>query len=417
MDAETVQALLTTAISQATEETRKIFQGRIEDLTKRLSLLETPPRVEEYKPIEIVPGIVCNEPLDIVKSIPEFDGNSTRYVSWRQAAVTAHKLYEGYEGSSKYYQVVAIIRNKIVGAADTVLSSYNTVLNFRAILARLDFSYGDKKSIFTLEQELLTLRQGSSTITHFYDEVEQKLTAILNKVLMSNQGNQQLIESLSRKYRENALRVFISGLRRPMCDILFSSRPIDLPSALALAQELETNSSRYNFATTFWNNSRGTNFHNSPHYQAVGPSSSRDRQYRHQGVVQNNPINASGYATPQQFHSNRNSNRFPQVSHNRSTQYQPMEVDSSTRSNFQQKSNIQYNTHNFQQKIAPKRPNKSTRQYQNKFQRINHFRQQQNFDEPRSEYSFNRNLYYVEHDNQNSVVNVVIILNIILRMR
>lgn len=94
-----------------------------------------------------------------------------------------------------------------------------------------------------------------------------------------------------------------------------------------------------------------------------------------------------------------------------------MEADSSTRSNFQQKSNIQYNTHNFQQKIAPKRPNKSTRQYQNKFQRINHFRQQQNFDEPRSEYSFNRNLYYVEHDNQNSVVNVVIILNIILRMR
>ena len=264
MDSEAVQALLATAIFQATEQTPKIFQNSIDELTKRFSVLETPYRVEECKPIEIIPGLVCNESLDIVKSIPKFDGNSVRYVSWRQAAVTAHKLYEGYEGSSKYYQVAAIIRNKVVGAADTVLSCYNTVLNFRAILARLDFSYGDKKTIFTLEQELLTLKQGSNTITYFYDEVERKLTAILNKVLMSNAEDQALIESLSGKYRENALRAFISGLRRPMCDILFSSKPIDLSSALALTQELETNNSRYHFATTYWNNRIATMFNNSP---------------------------------------------------------------------------------------------------------------------------------------------------------
>lgn len=239
MDPQTLQDIIAAAIVAATEQTRLGMQKEIDELEKRLSKIESPIRVEEFHAIGIVPGIECNESLDIIKSVPEFSGDLGKYVSWRQAAITAHRLFEGYEGSSKYYQAVAIIRNKVVGSADTLLSSYNTVLNFNAILARLDFSYGDKRSIFTLEHELSTLKQGSKSITEFYDEVEQKLTLIINKVIMTNQGNELLVNSLNQKYRQDALRIFVSGLDRPMCDILFSCTPADMPSALALAQELE----------------------------------------------------------------------------------------------------------------------------------------------------------------------------------
>lgn len=60
------------------------------------------------------------------------------------------------------------------------------------------------------------MRQGQRTIIQFYDEVERKLTAIVNKVMMSHEGDNPLIKSLNQKYRDDALRVFVSGPRRPL---------------------------------------------------------------------------------------------------------------------------------------------------------------------------------------------------------
>lgn len=251
MDSNIVQSLVSAAIKEATEQTRREFQTTVDELTRRLTILETPTVTIEHKEIEIVSGVECNETLDVVKSVPEFCGDTSRYISWRQAATTAHKLYEKYVGSSKYYQAVAILRNKIVGKADTVLSSYNTVLNYYAILERLDFAYADKRSIFTLEQELSTLSQNSKTIIDFYNEVEEKLNLIINKTIMTYEGDTNLIASLNNKYRQDALRVFVSGLKKPLCDILFSCKPADMPMALAIAQEMTVNRSRYNFARAF----------------------------------------------------------------------------------------------------------------------------------------------------------------------
>ena len=142
-----------------------------------------------------------------------------------------------YENSSKQYQAVAIIRNKIRGSADTTLASFNTVLNFKAIIARLDFTYADKRPIYLIEQELSTLRQGDLSVIEFFDIVEKKLALITNKTMMTQ--DERVVSALNDKYRMDGLRTFISGLRKPLCDILFSSQPKDLPTALALAQEVE----------------------------------------------------------------------------------------------------------------------------------------------------------------------------------
>lgn len=257
MDEQALQAIVNGAVTQATERTRSEFRNIVDQLNARIDALQPPSAAEEYKDIEIIEGVECDEPLDIVKSLPEFKGEGFRYISWRQAAVTAHKLFERYQGSSKYYQAVAIIRNKVVGRADSVLSSYNIVLNFYAILNGLDFAYSDKTSIYTLEQELSTLRQGQRPIIKFYSDIESRLTSIINKVIMSYEGDSTLIQSLNQKYRMDALRVFISGLNKPLCDTLFACRPVDLPTALAMAQELETNQNRYRFATIY-NNGLGS---------------------------------------------------------------------------------------------------------------------------------------------------------------
>jgi len=57
-------------------------------------------------------------------------------------------VYEKYDGSSKHYKALGILRNKIKGSADMVLSSFDTPLNLKAIINRLDFTYADKNLMY-----------------------------------------------------------------------------------------------------------------------------------------------------------------------------------------------------------------------------------------------------------------------------
>ena len=84
------------------------------------------PQVEPYKRISGDPQINYNIPLDIIKSVPEFNGGSKEYVAWRQSAVDAHELFKPFDGSCTHYQAVTIFRKKIRGAAKAVLVSHNT---------------------------------------------------------------------------------------------------------------------------------------------------------------------------------------------------------------------------------------------------------------------------------------------------
>lgn len=236
-------------IREATTALNNAFTDRLNDLSIQINQLK-PPEIEPFQPVVINPVINCgNASLDLIKSLPEFDGDAVTYPAWRKAAEFAMTYYP--ENSEKFYVATGILRNKVVRAANTTLSSFNTVLNYKAILQRLDLTYADKRPLYVLENELSILRQGNSSITEFYDSVDKQLTLIINKQIMENSGKNDLIAALNERARDNALRVFVSGLRRPLCDILFSSKPKDLPNALAIAQELETNHRRYDFAQTF----------------------------------------------------------------------------------------------------------------------------------------------------------------------
>lgn len=100
-----------------------------------------------------------------------------------------------------------------------------------------------------IQQELSTLRQGNLTVLQYFDAVEKNLILLTNKTPMSY--DRTVAGTICEKYRADALRVFISRLKKQMCDIMFAPRPSDLPCALPLAQEVESNHQRYIFATGF----------------------------------------------------------------------------------------------------------------------------------------------------------------------
>ncbi|KAH8310023.1 hypothetical protein KR059_010499, partial [Drosophila kikkawai] len=96
---------------------------------------------------------------------------------------------------------------------------------------------------------LTTLRQGQMSITQFYEEVEKKLTLLTNKTTMTYEADHA--RYMNDKHRADALRVFISGLKRNLTDVLFAAQPRDLPTALAMAQEIEANHERHAFASQY----------------------------------------------------------------------------------------------------------------------------------------------------------------------
>lgn len=236
-------------VESVVDATRSEILQYIDSLTNAVEQLK-PCQVKQLTPVAIQPGVVSgNTNLDLIKSLPQFGGNSSEYPAWRESAKFAINYYS--KGSESYYVAMGILRNKIIGEANSTLSSFNTIFNFDAIIARLDQSYSDKRPLYLLENELSVLRQGKLTINDYYDNVNKQLTLIVNKIIMDNTGREEVIEALNERARANALRVFISGLRKPLCDICFSANPQDLPTALATAQELEQNHERYRFANAF----------------------------------------------------------------------------------------------------------------------------------------------------------------------
>ena len=233
-------------IQAAVNKAREDFQTEISALKNQLQL---PTPAETYSDVRITRHGDASKSLKLIESLPDFDGNISSYPSWRASAKFCMEYYT--EGTENYYVATGILRNKVKGSANTTLSAFNTVLHYKAIFKRLDQTYADTRPLHVLQNELNTLRQGSSSLTEFYDKVDRQLTLIVNKQIMMYSGQNEIIKVFNEQARDDALRVFISGLRRPLCDILFSAKPKDLANALVTAQELETNHKRYVFAKIF----------------------------------------------------------------------------------------------------------------------------------------------------------------------
>lgn len=231
-----------TLISQTVADSTDKLDKKIDDLTKLLGRLAPIDNIEPYEDVQIDPLITTTESLELVKSLQKFDGEN--YISWRTSVIHCMKAYECCKGSSSYFTAVNILRNKIIGKANDVLTSHGTPLNVNAIIGRLDLTYEDKRPVHMLQTELSNARQGKQTLQQFYDQVSQLLTLITNKTIMSYGPRTAETNVLINVARENALRVFIMGLNQPMSNIVFSLNPGDLPNALARAQEIEVNQSQ-----------------------------------------------------------------------------------------------------------------------------------------------------------------------------
>lgn len=290
--------------------------------------------------------------------MPDFDGAHDEYVAWRQSALDAYEIFKPYAGIEDHYQAVAIIRNKVKGAARALLVSHNTTLNFDAIMARLDCTYADKTSLRSLKQGLEMVGQGHLSLMSYYDKVERKLTLDTNKIMMSYEPEGAAF--LNTEARKDALHAFISGLKRSLKSIVLPAQQKDLPSALALAREAEASIERSIFAATY--------------AKAVGDRSQAggSKQYG-KGNEKPATSTANGKAMDKNPHFTR---RHGQRKPPQESKQEPMEVDQSTAKFRHVIPQNRPQTGAYEPSVAKKRQNESERISGQRRQRVNNVARQ-----------------------------------------
>lgn len=232
------------------------IQASLEALTTRITTIENPAVVEEYK--DEVP-VTTKASLSAIKALPEFNGKAEEYPSWRSLIKTTMK-YISKADNENYLNALLMIKAKIRGPAAAILSNHATPLNFDAIVDRLDYSYADQRAMYVIEQELIVLQQGRMTVHEFYDKINEKLNMIITKIHMSHK-EPAVANALIDNMREKALRTFITGLSNNVGHVLYSSNPKTLADAYARLQTILSDRDRMTFATQYnRNEASGSNY-------------------------------------------------------------------------------------------------------------------------------------------------------------
>lgn len=180
---------------------------------------------------------------DIVRCLREFSGNNAEFSSWKKSVERILSIYESTKGTPRYFAILSVIRNKIVGVADAALESYNTPLNWESISRCLALHYADKRDLGTLEYQMTTLIQGNNTVQDFYQDVYSHLSLIINNISCMTIGKEAM-DILIQTYRDKALDTFIRGLRGDLAKLLCIREPTTLPQALHLCLKLQNQNFR-----------------------------------------------------------------------------------------------------------------------------------------------------------------------------
>lgn len=246
---ETVTRLVTEALNREGRQIINSFLHPELDNSNNVDQVIDPPHANNLDGLDKIP--------DVVKSLREFSGQQGEFGSWRKSVERILKIYNPLIGTSKFYGILTVIRNKIVGHADVVLESYNTPLNWEKISQCLQLHYADKRDLGTLEYQMTTLIQGNSSIQDFYQTVYHHLSLILNKLSSMDMSNESM-NNLTRTYRDKALDTFIRGLRGDLPRLLSMREPTDLPQALHLCMKLQNVDYRTQYANNNYRNRQNT---------------------------------------------------------------------------------------------------------------------------------------------------------------
>ena len=315
------------------------YQSQIAEMQKTIDNLNNQLQIQLNIPNPVPNFMDLGKIPDIVRDIPQFDGNPSKLVQWISDVDGVIELFSQFAGTHQYGLVVRTIRRKIVGEANEVIVNSNTPLSWNHIRSTLTLHYSDRRDLMTLTVQLIMLTRKNDSIETFYAKIQEIHSLLTNSIQLDNTYN-GYETGIIRLYSNICLETFIRGVG-PMSPFLKNYKPTSLAQA-------------YQYALDFQN----TDFRSSVCIPSTIPQvNPRQNYYQPQLASNKNSNNPIKQIYPQyenrfnKFQHNTNNNESFRNQHNQNqNNYQnkferpvPMEVDKSNRSrftNFQNKSQL-----------------------------------------------------------------------------
>lgn len=170
-----------------------------------------------------------------VRELQPFNGNPVKLHSFLRSVENLMPFIEPLKDTPYEKIWLQAIRSKITEEADQVLETYGTPLNWNSIKENLIAYYNDKRDSVTLTRELFQIQQTGS-IEHFFGQVQNLLSLLINNANITTQ-DENVKNDRNRTHKENALQVFLAGLKEPIGGNVRARQPRNIKQAFDAAIE------------------------------------------------------------------------------------------------------------------------------------------------------------------------------------
>lgn len=247
--------------------------------------------------------------------IPEYRGDIDSLQMFLRRCDTYHDSLD-HTGQSQFVKHLIF---KMSGRAFILYESQDFT-SWRMLKKHLSNAISDKKSIATLQNELLSLhQQHSQNVTEFSETIRAKLKKLSDKISELYDNNDIVQASFYTEHEKLAVRAFKEGLLPPLKFRVINCpeqsfegiRQFALEEEPFIRERAQPNHSRDNFTR---NSQRNNNYYNKSQNTYTPPQRTHQTPY-------NNNSNHNNYSNGHNNHSNNNqhSSRFSNQRPNQST--------------------------------------------------------------------------------------------------
>ncbi|XP_067620168.1 uncharacterized protein [Eurosta solidaginis] len=329
IEADQLKALVDTAVAHALSVQRESFEQRLATINQRLNDVSiSAPPIETYSEAQIVPGIKCDEPLDIVKSLPDFDdhqpltfavsdGNPNSKIKRWKAFIDEHNAQIFYKPGRENHVADALSRQNIHTLEEEGQSDLATVHSEISLSYTVEASEKPLncfRNQIVLEEANLNLKRNFI----YFGEKTRHVIQFINK--------DNLIEEIKTAVNPNVVNAIHCAL-----PILVSIQHELIRYTATLNEMLDTNTNTLRMGTTPLTNWKLAKFESSS-----SPSIFTTENLEEMGIgtldsEESSSSAASSIALVLSASADENSNGTtpnldaPKVCHNRITSYRPMD--------------------------------------------------------------------------------------------
>lgn len=164
-----------------------------------------------------------------IRELPIFDGNPVKLYSFIRSVEHLTPFLTALDNTPFQKIWLQSIRAKLVCEADQILKIYGTPLNWEDIKDNLIPYYNDKRDYVTLTRELFQLQQTNS-VEEFFGRVQNLLSLLINNTNISINDAIVRADKIDT-HKENALQVFLAGLKEPIGGNVRARKPLTIKDA------------------------------------------------------------------------------------------------------------------------------------------------------------------------------------------